>query len=332
MGTSYTLRFYASDELSETQTLELFKQVEEELALVNRQMSTYDPESELSRFNAQGKSEWFEVSGDLANVVGLANEVSTKTSGAFDVTVGPLVDLWGFGPDGRPEQVPDAKSVKSALKLVGYEAVESRSSPGGLKKEDPKTRVDLSAIAKGHGVDRVCDLFEAAGIESYFVEIGGEVRTKGGKPDGEPWRVGIQNPTVEQVDAPLRILELEDLALATSGNYRNFYFRDGKFFSHTIDPGTGFPVKHRIVSASVVAEECALADAVATAMMTLGFERGLEVAEKENWAVFLVTLGQDGQMVLAASSEFKKHFPDFDLSSPSLTSKSDQSKAEATPH
>lgn len=329
MGTSYTLRFYASDEFSETQTLELFKRVEEELALVNRQMSTYDPESELSRFNTHGKSGWFEVSGDLAEIVRLANEVSTKTSGAFDVTVGPLVDLWGFGPDGRPEKVPDAAMIQSALKLVGYETVETRNSPAGLKKQNRKTRVDLSAIAKGHGVDRVCELFEAAGIESYFVEIGGEVRTKGGKPDGEPWRVGIQNPTVEKVDAPLRILELKDLALATSGNYRNFYFRDGKFYSHTIDPGTGFPVKDRIVSASVVSEECALADAVATAMMTLGFERGLKVAEKENWAVFLVTLSQDGQMVLAASNEFKKHFPDLDLSSSSLAPKSNEPKAEA---
>lgn len=332
MGTGYTLRFYASDDFSESQTLALFKRVEEELALVNRQMSTYDPESELSRFNAYGKSDWFEVSGDLAEVVELANKVSTKTLGAFDVTVGPLVDLWGFGPDGRPKKVPDAAEVQSALELVGYETVASRSSPAGLHKQNPKTRVDLSAIAKGHGVDRVCDLFEAAGIESYFVEIGGEVRTRGSKPDGEPWRVGIQNPTVEKVDAPLRILELKDLALATSGNYRNFYFRGGKFYSHTIDPSTGYPVRDRIVSASVVARECALADAAATAMMTLGVQRGLEVAEKESWAVFLITLSENGQMMLAASSEFKKHFPDFDLSSPSLASESDKSKVEAALH
>ncbi|MEM7474454.1 MAG: FAD:protein FMN transferase [Planctomycetota bacterium] len=314
MGTTYVVKFFDT-ELNTNQIADLFRQIDAELEQVNRQMSTYDPDSELSKFNAsQSADQWIEVSSELAQVVEEALAVGQTTGGAFDVTVGPLVDLWGFGAPGRIDKAPATDAVTQLLANVGQQhlAVRLGSDKPALKKARKELRVDLSAIAKGHAVDRLVILLEDQGIESYFVEVGGEVRVGKAKPDGTAWRVGLESPVVERREI-MNVLELEDQALATSGNYRNFFVADGEFYSHTIDPRTGFPVRDRIVSASVIDESCSKADAIATGLMSLGFERGLQVANEQGWAVLLISLQSDGNPELATSTNFNKAVPGFDL-------------------
>ncbi len=307
MGTSYTIKLGPADTLTTLQ--ETTREVEAELERVNAQMSTYLTTSELSRFNHQTQDEWFSVSQETAEVVHLALELYRNSDGAFDVTVGPLVNLWGFGPNGRPQSVPSQPTVAETLTSVGAQKLEVRLSPPALRKLVPRLQVDLSAIAKGHGVDRVAAVLERLHYASYFVEIGGEVRVKGTRPGGDAWRIGIERPD-SAARSVQRIAELRDQSMATSGNYRNFYDLDGRRFSHTIDPKTGYPKVDSIASATVVADNCALADGIATSMMAAGFESGLRLAEKHNWAVYLIRINEQGELESAASSKFTESFPE----------------------
>lgn len=306
MGTTYMVKCFPGPEVD----LEKLSQaIEDELQSVNQQMSTYIDSSELSLFNDSQDLGWQAVSSELAFVAALATEISTKSDGAFDVTVGPLVDLWGFGSPAGSEGAPTKEEVQEALASVGFSKTDVRTNPPELRKEVPALRVDLSAIAKGHGVDRVCDVLEEQGVDSYFVEIGGEVRAMGRKPGGDPWVVGIESPD-PKVREILFALELDDLALATSGDYRNFRTVDGQTVSHTIDPRTGFPVLDPITSASAFAKTCAEADGIATAMMSAGYVDGLQLAERNRWAVILIARNEESDGIrLEASTEFRKLFP-----------------------
>lgn len=291
MGTKYVVKIFDPPEFDS----DIRFDIDAELRRVNDQMSTYLKSSELSRFNVSESTDWFAVSKETADVVAFAQQVSKKTEGAFDVTVGPLVNAWSFGPEPRTGQVPTAGRIDELKKSVGYQNLSVRSDPPALRKSVPGLQVDLSALAKGHGVDRVVELLDSLGAANVFVEIGGEVRTSGDKA-GVAWRVGIQMPDATKDTVMIGHPMSEsgaDEAMATSGDYRNVFVADGKRYSHTIDPRTGSPIIHTLASVSVIAPDCMAADAWATAINVLGPEDGLQVAQRENLSVLLVS--RDGE-------------------------------------
>ncbi len=289
MGTTYSIRFIKLPAGKSAAALR--HAIDESLETVNAQMSTYRPDSELSRFNISGSTDWFPVSAATATVIVEAQRVSRESQGAFDVTVMPLVNLWSFGPESRPDAVPTDAELAERRSHVGYEKLEVRLDPPALRKGDPRMSVDLSAIAKGYGVDVVARLLDEQGVEAYMVEIGGEIRTKGPKPDGELWQIGIERPIAGQ-RALEKVIGLDDESMATSGDYRNYFEAQGKRYSHTIDPRTGRPIEHTLVSVSVLAETCMTADGLATAVMVLGPAEGYDwLVERGLAALLIVKVG-----------------------------------------
>ncbi|WP_082674486.1 FAD:protein FMN transferase [Thiohalocapsa sp. ML1] len=271
---------------------------------VNARMSTYQADSELSRFNAAESTDWFPVSDELVRLVDTALAVSTLSDGAFDVTVGPLVNLWGFGPEVQADELPAQAEIDAALVRVGWTLLHTRTEPPALRKDRPDVYVDLSAIAKGHGVDRVAAVLEAAGVRDYLAEIGGELRGRGVNAEGEPWRIAVERPDPGR-RAVLRVVALTDQAMATSGDYRNFFELDGRRYSHSIDPATGRPVDHQLASVTVLAERCGEADAWATALLVLGPERGRALADERGLAaLFVERIGEE--LRLSESAAFAR--------------------------
>ncbi|HUP80923.1 MAG TPA: FAD:protein FMN transferase, partial [Pirellula sp.] len=214
---------------------------------------------------------------------------------------------WGFGPVERKNTIPTDEEVEATKASVGYKKLAVRLDPPALKKVDPGLRVDLSAIAKGHGADRVGEVIRSNGIPNFFVEIGGEIFARGKRADGQPWQVGIEAPLDFKRSIQMMV-GLSGAAIATSGDYRNFFESEGKRFSHTIDPNTGRPVTHQLASASAVADNCALADGIATCMVVLGKEQGLKLAESKHWAVLLMERNSD-QISSSCSTRFSELFP-----------------------
>ncbi len=306
MGTTYSVRYRPSDQCADQQVIHQL--IDDELETVNAQMSTYREDSEVSRFNRSETSEWFSVSSETAEVVQLAQKIAHVSDGAFDVTVGPVVDLWGFGPIRRRESIPSDDEIEAAKKLVGYKNLMVRLSPPSLRKLLPKLRIDLSAIAQGHGADRVSDLLERHNIQDSFVEIAGEIVTRGHRHATEPWQIGIESPQDFKRSIAL-VIGLSDAALATSGDYRNFFMHNDARYSHTIDPKTSRPVTHSTASCSVVASNAALADAIATCMMVLGSKDGLRLADENDWAVLWVDRSESG-LVSTYSKSLEKIIPD----------------------
>ncbi|MEM8865075.1 MAG: FAD:protein FMN transferase [Planctomycetota bacterium] len=291
MGTQYTVRYGAATCCPNAEILQSY--VDRRLAEINERMSTYDPESELSRFNRHSGDDWFAVSEETAKVVAYALEIAAETNGAFDPTVGPAVNLWGFGPDGRLTEPPTDEGIEDAAKLVDYTKVEARLSPPALRKTDPQVYVDLSAVAKGYGSDAIGQLLSDNGVENYMVEIGGEVATRGSKADGSPWRIGIEKPQASARSLQT-VVELAGEALATSGDYRNFFEDDDVRYSHTIDPTTGRPVTHNLATVSVRASTCMEADAQATALLVMGRQRGYDWAEERGIAALMIERTDNG--------------------------------------
>ncbi len=247
--------------------------VERVLEAVNASLSTYRPDSELSRFNRSPDTGWVPASADLLRVVTEAQRVSRLTGGAFDVTVGPLVNLWGFGPGRGEDRVPAEAEVAAARARVGYARLEVRDLPPAVRKAIPDLYVDLSAIAKGYGVDRVSEYLEAQGVARYLVEVGGEVRGRGSNARGTPWKVAVERPA-EGERAAYAVVDVDGVGVATSGDYRNYFEQDGRRYSHTIDPATGRPITHALASVTVVSDTCMTADALATGLNVLGPEAG----------------------------------------------------------
>ena len=293
MGTTYMVKVFGAEDLSD----DIRFDIDGELRKVNDQMSTYLKSSEVSQFNASTSTEWFDVSRETAEVVEFAQSVSKATSGAFDITVGPSVNAWGFGPDERTGKPPEPERVELAKANIGFENLFVRLDPPALRKSIADLQIDLSAIAKGHGVDRVVNLLANRGAKSVFVEIGGEVRTSGDKA-GEPWKVGIQTPDADHLEImvahPMGGGTGADESMATSGDYRNNFIADDVRYSHTIDPKTGKPIQNDMASVSVISESCMVADAWATALNVLGPVNGMETAAKENLNAFFVTREKDG--------------------------------------
>lgn len=300
MGTTYSVKYHGK--LAEP--VDLHKLIEQRLKQVNQQMSTYIPDSELSLFNTQQQTDWSAVSAELVTVLREAQRIGELSGGAFDVTVGPLVNLWSFGPEKRERTVPEEATINATRLFVGSGLLETRLNPPAIRKLDSRVYVDLSAIAKGFGVDEVGRLLESHSITDYLVEIGGEVRTRGLKPDDSEWVVGIEKPTENERGLQFAA-SFGDRAMATSGNYRNFFNADGERFGHTIDPRTGRPVQHRLASVSVVSDNCMTADAWATTLMVLGEKEALELANREQLAAMLIIATVDGFRV-EQTAEFRR--------------------------
>ncbi|HJL65293.1 MAG: FAD:protein FMN transferase [Arenicellales bacterium] len=263
------------------------------LEKVNDQMSTYRKESELSRFNRSQSTEWITVSEDLVDVADAAAKISELSHGAFDVTVGPLVNLWGFGPVKKKDFIPSDQEIEEAKKRVGYQQLSTRKVDPALRKSSPGLYVDLSAIAKGFGVDKVGELLESEGFNHYLVDIGGDMKAVGSNPDGQGWRIGIERPDAEGREIE-KLIEVKNFGVATSGDYRNYFERDGQRYSHTINSVTGRPITHRLASVTVVAPTATEADGMATAIMALGPEQGLKLAKEQGLGVFLLVREGEG--------------------------------------
>ncbi|WP_255855834.1 FAD:protein FMN transferase [Marinobacterium rhizophilum] len=289
MGTTYTVKWVSSEPDS---VAHIGPRLEQSLLAVNQAMSTYIEDSELSRFNQAGAGFGTEVSAGLFEVLQLAQSISESTQGAFDVTVGPLVNLWGFGPDGRVTHAPEQAQIDAARQRVGYQRLQLEAQTLRVTKE-VDLYVDLSAIAKGYGVDELARVMEHEGIESYLVEIGGELRARGLKPDGNGWRIAIESP-VDTGREVQRVITLHETGVATSGDYRNYFQEGGVRFSHTLDPLTGRPIRHQLASVTVLSPTCAEADGLATALTVMGDERGYQYAVDNQIAAFFIIKSEAG--------------------------------------
>lgn len=303
MGTRYTVEVVVQS-LSSQRFVELRNIVEAVLEDVNAKMSNYVEDSEVSRLNRWAADEPFEVSPDTLEVLQHASEISATTGGAFDITVAPLVSAWGFGPPGRPPQPPTQKQIEELRELTGWEKLQVDRATSSVTKAHPELTLDLSAIAKGFGVDSVADALDAEGVENYMVEVGGEVRTRGLNLQGESWRIGIERP-VPNDEALDLIVPLGDLAMATSGDYHNYYEVDGQRISHTIDPRTGFPLTHNVASVSVIGPLCVRADAYATGLLVLGPD-GFDLAERLGLAAYFLQADKEGIFVGRMTTAFKE--------------------------
>lgn len=286
MGTGYSVKLAPAPDAPVRR--ELQQAIDTRLAAVNRQMSTYLADSDLSRFNATRTTEWWPAPADLVELVGRAAGISDLTDGAFDVTVGPLVNLWGFGSTGGRATPPNAGEIADLMPLVGYRRLHTRQDPPALRKSVGGLQIDLSSIAKGWAVDQIAGLLARLGYANFLVEIGGEVYARGEKQPGQAWHIAIEKPLPVRREVQ-RAIALKDMALATSGDYRNYYSAGERRYSHTIDPRSGQSVQHRLAAVTVLADNCADADAWATALMALGERLGPATARREGIkALFLV--------------------------------------------
>ena len=304
MGTTYSVKLVDVPKAIDEPTLA--REIDSLLETIDRQMSTYRPDSELSRFNAAAAGTWMPISSDTRSVIDEALRVGRLTDGAFDPTVGPIVDLWGFGPGGQDQRVPSSEEIAAAQQAVGFAGVETRRDLPAVTKQDSGIRLDLSGVAKGFGVDKVAEHLDARGIDNYLVEVGGELRCHGLGPNERPWRAGIEKPTAAPGDLQ-RVVDLGREALATSGNYRIFFERDGRRYSHIVNPRTGRPVDHDLASASVVAATTMEADALSTSLLVLGAQAGLRLAAKHDIAAFFIT-GRSGSFTEMPSPAFERRF------------------------
>lgn len=294
-GTIYHIT-YQSDENYQ-------KEIEAELNKVDGSLSPFNKSSIISRIN---RNEDVKVNEMFQEVFQLAENISKETQGAFDITVAPLVNAWGFGF--KKGITPDKEVIDSLRQLVGYQKV--ALVDGKIKKQNPNIMLDCSAIAKGYGTDVVARFLKSKGIENFMVEIGGEVVTHGNSEKRVPWHIGVNKPTDDSLNTSTElqtILNVTDKAMATSGNYRNFYYKNGKKYAHTIDPKTGYPVQHNILSATVIADNCATADAYATSFMVLGLEGAQQILSKHpDLLAYLIYSDDKGNNQVWYSPSMKK--------------------------
>ena len=286
-GTNYKITYQYADDLK--------PEIEAQMLMVDSALSMFNEQSTISYVN---RNEDYQPNPMFTEVITKALAISEETNGAFDITVAPLVNAWGFGF--KSGDMPTQAAVDSIRKFIGYKKIEL--TDGHIKKTDPRIMLDCSAIAKGYGCDVVAAYLEKKGIINYMVMIGGEVVTKGINPTRLPWRIGVTKPTDDTLGIEQEtqtVLNVTDKAMATSGNYRNFYYKGGKKYAHTIDPATGRPVQHSLLSATVLAKDCATADAYATSFMVMGMERARQLLEKhkELMAYFIYT-DQKGELAV----------------------------------
>ena len=300
MGTQFAVAIVAGPGFADARVQE---QVHAALEDVDARMSTYRSQSEVTRFNQLPSTDWFAVSPQLCSAVARSLEISVLTDGAFDITVGPLVDLWGFGPDESRREPPADATIDAAMSTTGFEKLHVDCNRPAIRKDDAGLRIDLSAFAKGLAADNVASSLNSNDIENYLVDIGGDLRARGRNAQDVAWRVAIERPdgTGRAVET---VIHLSGGAVATSGDYRNYFAWNGARYSHTIDPGSGRPVTHQLASATVYASNAADADALATALMVLGPDKGLAFAETEGIAALLL-IREGNQYAARISSTFR---------------------------
>lgn len=307
MGTTYHIKYIDDGSVSES-SQKAHEQIDLILKDVNAKMSTYIKDSELSRFNQNTQVNTpIEISPDLAKVLAEAIRLNKVTEGALDVTVGPVVNLWGFGPEKRPERRPTEEQLAERQSWVGIDKITldmSNSAPT-LSKKLPQVYIDLSSIAKGFGVDQVAEKLEQLNVQNYMVEIGGEIRTKGKNVEGKPWQIAIEKPSMTGERAVENVIGLNNMAMATSGDYRIYFEENGQRFAHEIDPKTGYPIQHHLASITVLAPTSMTADGLSTGLFVLGEDKALEVAEKNDLAIYLI-IKTDKGFETKMSSVFKK--------------------------
>lgn len=297
MGTTYHIKYIDNGKLQKTPK-EVHKQIETILKDVNDKMSTYIPTSELSRFNQNMQTDTpVEISADLAKVIGEAIRLNQLTDGALDITVGPIVNLWGFGPEKNADKQPTAEQIAERQAWVGINKLKLTPQNEGkfsLEKSVSQLYIDLSSIAKGFGVDKVAEHIENIGVQHYMVEIGGEIRAKGKNIENKDWQIAIEKPTLDGSRAIEQVIGLQDLAMATSGDYRNYFEQNGTRFSHEIDPKTGYPIQHHLASITVLAPSAMTADGLSTGLFVLGEEKALQIAIQHNLPVYLIIKSSTG--------------------------------------
>ena len=301
MGTSYHIKVVLTSNQHSLDNLS--NGASDTLKRIDFLMSTYKSNSEISRFNRFPQNKWFEVSAETYEVISLGQLISKKSNGYYDMTVGPLVNSWGFGPSGKPVKIPDEGQLKKILNKVGFAHLKLDDKTLSIMKH-ADVYLDLSSIAKGYAVDAVARYLSKQGVDSYLVEVGGEIRAQGKKPDNKVWRLAIESPMVGQRSVH-KVIELTDAGLATSGDYRNYYEEAGVRYSHTIDPFTGKPVQHNLTSVSVIRPTSAEADAMATMFMVMGTEHGYKFAVEQGVAAYFIYRSDDG---LAFKSKSTKEF------------------------
>ncbi|MCP4988880.1 MAG: FAD:protein FMN transferase [Colwellia sp.] len=293
MGTTYNIKVVSTKE--QVETLKLQQKIDAVLTQVNQEMSTYIPNSEISVFNQSTSTVPVDVSAGFARVLKESLRLGELTEGKLDVTVGPLVNLWGFGPEQRPETVPSDEMLEQARSQIGLNNLSLVGNQ--LSKKIPELYVDLSTIAKGYGVDVVAELIESNGIINYLVEIGGEMRLRGFKHTGELWAIAVEKPILDpsgEQRAVHQVVIPKDNAVATSGDYRNYFEADGVRFSHIIDPETGKPINHNLVSVTVIHPSSMTADGLSTSLMVMGMEQGMVFAVKNDLAALFISKTENG--------------------------------------
>ena len=283
-GTTYHITYQCDSNMAAGIKAELLK--------VDQSLSPFNDKSVITAVN-QNKA--VQLDSMFLDVYNLALQISEETDGAFDITVAPLVNAWGFGF--KNSALPSSYQVDSLRQIVGYQKVSLEN--GHIKKKDPRIMLDCSAIAKGYGCDVIAKYLRSRGVKNFMVEIGGEIVTSGLNPDRLPWKVGVTKPSDDSLSTNHElqtVLNVTDMAMATSGNYRNFYYKGGKKYAHTIDPKTGFPVQHNILSATVIAKSCAEADAYATSFMVMGLEKAQKVMERRpELMAYIIYSDQNGE-------------------------------------
>ena len=302
MGTTYSVKVI--DEVDRDQ---LAAAIEARLVGINNLMSTYIPTSEISRLNRLPVGESLQISAENVLMLELGEMLNRQSNGRFDITIGPLISLWGFGPDPSRTTVPPAEAIQQAIAHLGLEGLRIEN---GKVTKIREVEVSFSAIAKGYGVDEVARLVEAAGGSNYLVEIGGELRAQGRNQRGQFWRIGVEKPEAFERSA-FTSIPLVDLAMATSGDYRNYFEVEGVRYSHTLDPSTGYPITHTVASVTVLAETAALADGYATAINVMGEEAGLDLANRINLPV-LVILKLNSEFTMLSSKAFDEYMAKHD--------------------
>ncbi len=292
MGTMYNVKFVLDDIQAERiNTEQIDLEIKQSLQQINNLMSTYINDSELSRLNKAPAGVPFRISAETEFVLAAAIELHHMSMGALDITVGPLVNLWGFGPTMRPNKVPTNEDVEEVRQFVGLDKFQLNDR--AVIKSHPDVYIDLSTIAKGYAVDEIAALLESYHITNYLVDIGGEMRISGKKSEDKDWLIAIEKPVTNQRAAQV-IISIGDNAIATSGDYRNYFEKDGIRYSHLIDPSTAKPIQHNLAAVSVIHKSSMMADGLATALIVMGKEKGLAFAESENIpALFVVKEGED---------------------------------------
>lgn len=302
MGTAYSVQIVSPP--ADLDAAAVRREVRQYLDDFDALVSTYRDDSQLSQFNAARSTEWFPVAPETAQLVQRALELAEQSGGAFDPTVAPLVQLWRFHRHEGRQTLPSEAEIAAARARVGFQHLETRLDSPALRKQQLDLEVDLNAIAPGWAVDRIAERLQARGLKSFLVDVGSELRGAGRKADGSSWRIGLERPVAGE-----HILQgaipLNDLAVATSGDYRNFYSLDGIRYSHTIDPRTGRPVTHGLATVTVLAADCATADGLATTISVLGPEAGLQFAEQHGIAAWMMVRGAGDELTSRATSAFR---------------------------